>query len=306
MKYRGLGTSELEVSLVGLGTNNFGRRNDLEATRAVVDAALEAGITFIDTADVYGGGDSERFLGEALKGRRDRVVLATKFGSDRQGRGGGSREHILRAGEASLERLQTDWIDLYQYHFPDESTSLEETLEALDELVRQGKVRHIGSANFTAELVEEADETSRRHGLARFASAQNHYSLLERGVERELVPTCERLGIGVIPYFPLASGLLTGKYRRGEEPPAGSRLADRPERLTGETFDRVEALERYASERGRTLLEVAVAGLAARPAVATVIAGATSPEQARANAAAGDWEPSAQDLAELDEVLAAW
>ena len=302
MKYRPVGSSELEVSVVGLGTNNFGRRLDQEETRAVIDAALDSGITLIDTADTYGGNDSERFIGEALKGRRERVVLATKFGGGMRS-GGGLRGHVLEAVERSLQRLQTDWIDLYQYHFPDESTPIEETLGALNELVEQGKVRFIGSSNFSAGQVEEADDLSRRDGLARFVSAQNHYSLLEREVERELVPTCERLGIGVIPYFPLASGLLTGKYRRGEPAPEGSRLADRPERLTDEAFDEVEALEGYAAARRRTLLEVAIGALAARPAVASVIAGATSPEQVRANAEAGRWEPSPEDTAALDEVL---
>jgi aryl-alcohol dehydrogenase-like predicted oxidoreductase len=306
VRYRALGLSDLVVSVVGLGTNNFGWRIGMEETRAVLDAAIDAGITLIDTADIYGEGDSERFIGEALKGRRDRVVLATKFGGGpRKGNGGGSRDYIFEAVEASLERLQTDWIDLYQYHFPDETTPLEETLGALDELVRQGKVRYIGSSNFSPAWVEEADGISRREGWACFVSAQNHYSLIDRDVEADIVPVCERLGIGVIPYFPLAHGLLTGKYRRGEKAPEGSRLEDRDDRLSDERFDQVEALERYASERGRTLLEVAIAGLAARLAVGSVIAGATKPEQARANAEAGEWEPSAEDMAALDDVLAA-
>jgi len=306
VRHRLLGDSELVVSVVGLGTNNFGSRVDAAGTRTVVDAALDAGVTLIDTADIYGGGDSERFVGEALKGRREQVVLATKFGGGKRNGGGGSREYIFEAVEASLRRLQTDWIDLYQYHFPDETTPLAETLGALDELVRQGKGRHIGSSNFTAAMVEEAEEASRREGLARFISAQNHYSLLDREVERELVPVCERLGIGVIPYFPLAHGLLTGKYRRGEEPPEGTRLAGTDDdRLSDERFDQVEALERYAEERGRTLLEVAIAGLAARPAIGSVIAGATKPEQVRANAEAGEWEPSGEDMAALDEVFSA-
>jgi aryl-alcohol dehydrogenase-like predicted oxidoreductase len=304
MRYRPLGSSGPEVSVVGLGSNNFGRRCDAPQTRAVVDAALDAGITFIDTADVYGGGLSETYLGEALGGRRDRVVLATKFGGGMRDGGGGSREHIFKAVEASLGRLQTDRIDLYQYHFPDRTTPLEETLAALDELVQQGKLRYIGSSNFSAGQVEEGEEISRRKESARFVSAQNEYSLLERGVESKLAPACERLGIGLIPYFPLASGLLTGKYRRGEPPPEGARLAERPERLTDEAFDRVEALERFAEERRRTLLEVAISGLAAKPAVGSVIAGATSPEQVRANAAAGEWELGEDDLAALDNVLA--
>jgi len=304
VRHRPLGDSDLIVSVVGLGGNNFGRRCDKEQTRAVVEAALDAGVTFFDTADIYGGGESERFLGAALKGRRDQVLVATKFGGDMQGRGGGSREHIFDAVEASLERLQTDSIDLYQYHFPDGVTPIEETLIALDELVRQGKVRHIGSSNFSASQVEEAEEVSQRDGLARFISAQNHYSLLERDIEADLVPVCERHWIGILPYFPLAHGLLTGKYRRGEPAPEGTRLEGRDDRLTDEAFDQIEALERYAEERGRSLLEVAIGGLAAQPAVGSVIAGATAPEQVRANAEAGEWVPSAEDLAALDRVLA--
>jgi aryl-alcohol dehydrogenase-like predicted oxidoreductase len=304
VRHRPLGSSGLTVSVVGLGTNNFGRRCDAAQTRAVVDAALDAGITFIDTADVYGGGLSETYLGEALEGRRDRVVLATKFGGGRQGKGGGSREYILEAVEASLKRLRTDWIDLYQYHFPDGATPIEETLSTLDQLVQEGKVRFVGSSNFSAAQVEEADLVARGSGWTRFVSAQNHYSLLEREAEAELAPACERLGIGLIPYFPLAHGLLTGKYRRGHPPPEGTRLEERPERLSDDAFDQVEALERFGQERGRSLLEVAVSGLAAKPAVASVIAGATSPEQVRANAEAGEWEPAEEDMAELDRVLA--
>jgi aryl-alcohol dehydrogenase-like predicted oxidoreductase len=304
VRHRPLGSSGLTVSVVGLGTNNFGRRCDAAQTRAVVDAALDAGITFIDTADVYGGGLSETYLGEALEGRRDRVVLATKFGGGRQGKGGGSREYILEAVEASLKRLRTDRIDLYQYHFPDGATPIEETLSTLDELVQEGKVRFVGSSNFSAAQVEEADLVARGSGWTRFVSAQNHYSLLEREAETELAPACERLGIGLIPYFPLAHGLLTGKYRRGHPPPEGTRLEERPERLSDDAFDQVEALERFGQERGRSLLEVAVSGLAAKPAVASVIAGATSPEQVRANAEAGEWEPAEEDMAELDRVLA--
>ena len=306
MRTRRLGEGGPEVSVVGLGCNNFGSRVDDRGTRAVVDAALEAGVTLFDTADVYGNrGGSEELLGKALKKRRDRVVLATKFGhamSDDAPANRGSREYIRSAVEASLKRLRTDWIDLYQYHRPDGITPLAETLGALNELVEEGKVRHVGSSNFDGRMVVEADDLARDRGWARFVSAQNEYSLLERGAEEELLPTCERLGIGVLPYFPLASGLLTGKYRRGQPAPAGTRLVTRPERLTDEVFDRVEALARYAEERGATLLEVAIGGLAARPAVASVIAGATKPEQVRANAAAGAWEPTADDLAALSAV----
>jgi aryl-alcohol dehydrogenase-like predicted oxidoreductase len=307
VRTRPLGKSGIDVSAVGLGCNNFGSRVDAAGTNAVVDAALDAGVTFFDTADVYGNrGGSETALGEALKGRRDRVVLATKFGhpmSDDAPAARGSREYIREAAEASLRRLQTDWIDLYQYHRPDGITPIEETLGALDELVREGTVRAVGSSNFSAPQVVEADGLAHERGWTRFAAAQNEYSLLEREAERELLPTCERLDIGVLPYFPLASGVLTGKYRRGEGAPEGTRLYGREERLTDHVFDRVEALERYASGRGRTLLEVAIAGLLAQPAIASVIAGATKPEQVRANAATSEWQPSPDDVEELGRLL---
>jgi aryl-alcohol dehydrogenase-like predicted oxidoreductase len=312
MRYRALGESGLMVSVVGLGTNNFGTRRERRETREVVEAAIDAGITLIDTADVYGGGgDSESFIGDAIKGRRDEVVLATKFGGDMHGKNGpdwgarGSRRYIRVAVEASLERLQTDRIDLYQFHFPDPATPIEETLAALDELVREGKVRYVGSSNRKAWQVVEAEHVARREGRTRFISAQNHYSLLERGVEAELAPACVEYGIGILPYFPLAHGLLTGKYRRGQPPPEGTRLEGRPERLTDEVFDRIEALERFGQERGHTLLEVAISGLAAKPAVGSVIAGATTAEQARANAEAGSWIPSEEDMSALDAILAA-
>jgi aryl-alcohol dehydrogenase-like predicted oxidoreductase len=307
VRTRTLGTSGPDVSVVGLGCNNFGSRVNEEGTRAVVDAALDAGITLFDTADVYGNrGGSETALGKALKGRRDRVVLATKFGhamTDDAPPNRGSREYVRGAVEASLERLQTDWIDLYQYHRPDGITPIEETLGALNELVDEGKVRFIGSSNLDGRQVVEADDVAKDRGWARFVSAQNEYSFLERGAEDELLPTAERLGIGVLPYFPLASGLLTGKYRRGQPAPAGTRLALRPERLTDEAFDRIEALESFAESRGISLLDVAIGGLAAQPAIASVIAGATKPEQARANAAAGDWVPADGDLRALRDVL---
>jgi aryl-alcohol dehydrogenase-like predicted oxidoreductase len=305
MRARRLGTEGPDVSVVGLGCNNFGMRVDLEGTRAVVDAALDVGVTLFDTADIYGNkGGSESFLGEVLEGRRDRVVLATKFGGD-MGDGTkarGSREYIRKACDASLARLRTDVIDLYQYHTPDHVTPFEETFGALDELVREGKVRHVGHSNLEAAQVAQIDALAREHGWARPVSAQNQYSLLRREAEEELLPTCERLGLGVLPYFPLASGLLTGKYRRGQPPPEGTRLATRSEVFTDETFERLEALERFAEERGVTLLQVAIDGLLAQPAVASVIAGATKPEQVRANAAAGDWEPSAEDLAALNDL----
>jgi aryl-alcohol dehydrogenase-like predicted oxidoreductase len=308
MRTRTLGTGGPDVSVVGLGCNNFGSRVDERGTRAVVDAALEAGVTLFDTADVYGNrGGSEELLGKALEGRRDRAVLATKFGhamSDDAPPNRGSREYVRTAIEASLKRLRTDVVDLYQYHRPDGVTPLEETLGAMSELVDEGKVRFIGSSNFDSAQIVEADELAREHSWHRFVSAQNEYSLLERRVEEELLPTCERLGIGVLPYFPLASGLLTGKYRRGEPAPAGTRLALRPERLTAEVFDELERLEAFAKERGHTLLELAIAGLLAQPAVSSVIAGATKPEQVRANAAAAEWELGEQDLQALRAVLA--
>jgi aryl-alcohol dehydrogenase-like predicted oxidoreductase len=305
MRMRPLGDGGPDVSVVGLGCNNFGGRVGSDGTRAVVDAALDVGITLFDTADVYGGGGgSESLLGEVLEGRRDRVFLATKFGMD-MGDGTtarGSRNYVRKAIDASLRRLRTDHVDLYQYHRPDGITPYEETFAALDELVREGKVRHVGHSNFSARDVEEVDELVRRRDLARPISAQNQYSLLRREVEDDLLPTCERLGIGVLPYFPLASGLLTGKYKRGEPRPEGTRLSGRDEAFSDEIFERVEALERFAAERDCSLLEVAIGGLAAQPAVGSVIAGATKPEQVRANAQAGEWVPSADDLAALAEL----
>jgi aryl-alcohol dehydrogenase-like predicted oxidoreductase len=299
----------LGVSAVGLGSNNFGRRVDLEGTRAIVDAALDAGVTFFDTADVYGNaGGSETLLGEVLKGRRDQVVLATKFGMDMGDNGPsvrprGSRAYIQEAVEGSLRRLQTDVIDLYQYHRPDGETQIEETLGALDELVKAGKVRFIGCSNFSATELDEAAAAAREIGLTSFVSLQNEYSLLKREIEADVIPKCEQLGVGVLPYFPLASGLLTGKYRRGEQAPKGTRLAERPQIADDETFDRLETAERFASERGIELLDVAIAGLAAQPMVASVIAGATKPEQVRANAAAMRWSPTDEDLRELDRIF---
>jgi aryl-alcohol dehydrogenase-like predicted oxidoreductase len=302
VRTRPLGDGGPDVTVVGLGCNNFGGRVGLEGTRAVVDAALEAGINLFDTADVYGnGGGSEDLLGQVLEGRRDRVVLATKFGGD-MGDGTtarGSRPYVRKAIDASLGRLRTDYVDLYQYHRPDGITPYEETFGALDELVREGKVRYVGHSNFVARDVEEVDELARRRELARPVSAQNQYSLLRREVEQELLPTCERLGIGVMPYFPLASGLLTGKYKRNAPRPEGARLSGRDEVFTDETFNRIEAIDRFAGERGVTLLEVAIGGLAAQPAVASVIAGATQPDQVQANVRAGEWQPSPEDLAAL-------
>jgi aryl-alcohol dehydrogenase-like predicted oxidoreductase len=277
----------------------------------VVQAALEAGITLFDTADSYGDrGRSEEFLGAALKRHRDEVVIATKFGADMAGRNGpdwgarGGRRYIARAVEASLRRLDTDWIDLYQMHVPDPGTPIEETLSALDDLVRAGKVRYLGHSNFAAWQVVDAAWTARSARLTRFVSAQNHYHLLDREVEAELVPACRQFGIGLLPYFPLASGLLTGKYQRGAGAPEGTRLAGErfAKRLAEAPWDTIEALERYAAERGIGILDVAIGGLAAQPTVASVIAGATKPEQVRANVAAGAWLPSADDLATLNDL----
>ena len=294
MRLHELDKSRLRVSRVGLGCNNFGRRLDLEGTRAVVEAALAEGINFIDTADIYGGGNSERFLGEVLKGQRDQVVLATKFGMGEGGRG--SRDYVRQAIAASLERLATDYVDLYYYHQPDGVTPIAETILAMLELVDEGTVRAIGVSNFSVEQLDEAVEAGP------VAALQYRYNLLERAAEEEVLPRCGELGVSFIPYFPLASGLLTGKYRRGEPPPAGSRLESRRAALSDEAFDRVERLEEFASARGRTLLELAIAGLASRPAVASVIAGATTPEQVRENAAAADWELSEAELEELSRL----
>ncbi len=310
MELRRLGTSGLAVSVVGLGTNNFGSKLDLEKGRAVVDAALDSGITLFDTSDSYG--ESETLLGELLQGRRDDVVIATKFGSrvrepnsngaDWDARG--SRRYVRRAVETSLRRLRTDWIDLYQLHRPDPLTPIEETLSVLDDLVHEGKVRYIGHSNFAGWQTAHADWVARSARQTRFVSAQNHYSLLERGIETDLVPALQHYGIGLLPYFPLANGLLTGKYRRGEAAPAGSRIASWGIEIDDRSFDLVGALTAYADERGVSLLDVAISGLAAQPAVSSVIAGATSAEQVRANAKAGQWHPTAEDLAELDRITA--
>jgi aryl-alcohol dehydrogenase-like predicted oxidoreductase len=300
MRTRPLGDGGPEVTVVGLGTNNFGGRCDLEQTRAVIEAALDEGITLFDTADIYSQGKSESYIGEVLEGRRDSVVLATKFGSEMEGApdfAPGSRDYIRWAVEGSLKRLRTDVIDLYQLHRPDPTTPIAETLEALNELVVEGKVRFIGSSNFDAAMIEDADKVARERGFARFVSAQNHYSFVHREAEDEILPVCERLGIGQLPYFPLASGLLTGKYNRGEEAKEG-RLAGRE--IKDEDFDRVDALQQFADERGISLLDVAIGGLLAMPAVSSVIAGATKPEQVRANVKAGAWEPTADDVAALN------
>ena len=306
---RPLGDSALSASIIGLGCNNFGRRIDLVGTRAVIDAAIEDGVTFLDTADIYGpDGRSEELMGEALAGRRDQIVLATKFGMDmHDGRGPrGSRDYVMQAADDSLRRLGVDVIDYYWYHQPDGVTPIVETLGALQELITAGKVRAIGCSNFDGAQLREADAAARSNGLTRFTAVQNNYSLLVReDAEQDALPACRELGIGFVPFFPLASGLLTGKYSAGEPAPAGTRLAGRDRVATDEQFALIAALQEYADERELPLLHVAIGALLAREGVVTVIAGATRPEQVHANAAAANWDPSPEDMATLDRVLAA-
>ena len=311
MEQRNLGRSGLIVSAVGLGTNNFGGRLDAAATRGVVHKALDLGITFYDTSDTYGGGGaSEEYLGRALGARRRDIVLASKFARPMDGDGrlqGASRRYIMSAVEASLKRLNTDWIDLYQQHIEDPRTPIEETLRALDDLVRQGKVRYIGCSTLRAWQVVEALWTSKSANIASFVSCQERYSVLEREVEAELGRAIEAYGLGMIPFSPLANGLLTGKYRRGHPLPAG-RLSDTPrmaERyLTERNWELVERLAGFCETRGKTLLDLAFGWLLRRPAVASVIAGATSPEQVEANVRAAAWVPSAEDMDEIDRLTA--
>ena len=309
MTYSQLGRSGLTVSTVGLGCNNFGARMPDEDVPRVVSAAIDAGITLFDTADVYGNrGGSETLLGQALGTRRTEVVVATKFGADMAGGNGpdwgvrGSRRYTRLAVEASLRRLGTDWIDLYQMHTPDPHTPIEETLAALSELVSEGKVRYIGSSNFAGWQVVDADWTAQSAGYEPFISAQNEYSWLSRGIESELVPALDHTGQSLLPYFPLARGLLTGKYKRGESAPAGTRLAEQSDALEAADFDRVEAIEKFAADRGISMLHVAIGGLAAMPTVGSVIAGATKVEQIEQNVAAGLWVPSGDDLEALLEI----
>jgi aryl-alcohol dehydrogenase-like predicted oxidoreductase len=313
MTYRRLGTSGLVVSTIGLGCNNFGRKVDADGTRTAVDAAFDAGITLFDTADIYGSphGASEEVLGAALKGRRDEIILATKFGGNMEGLNGpdhgarASRGYIVRAVEASLRRLETDYIDLYQLHTPDEETPIDETLSALDDLVRSGKVRYLGNSNFAGWQIADADWTARAAGHTPFISAQNQYSLLHREAETEILPACEHFGLGFLPFFPLDSGLLSGKYKRGEKAAEGTRLSqDRYQPwLDGADWDLIEALTAFGTERDHSLLDVAIAGLTARPEVTSVIAGATTPDQIKANAAAGTWDLTAADVIALDKIL---
>jgi aryl-alcohol dehydrogenase-like predicted oxidoreductase len=309
MRYRPLGNSGLVVSVVGLGCNNFGGRLDLAGTRAVIDAAIDCGITLLDTADTYGGGRSEELIGEVLAGRRDQVVLATKFGHQAADMGygpaagaKGGRAYIRRAVEASLRRLRTDYIDLYQIHTPDPITPVAETLEALDELVTEGKVRYLGHSNFAGWQIAEAACLADRRASVPFVSAQNHWSLLERAVEAEVVPAARHFGLGVLPYFPLANGLLTGKIRRGQPAREGTRLAGRDSYVTEAKVDIVEELAGWAGTHGVALLTVAISCLAAQPGCTSVIAGAMSPEQVKANAYTADWTPSADERAEVDAI----
>ena len=305
MEFRQLGKSGLTVSVAGLGCNNFGVRCDFDQSKEVINAALDNGITLFDTADIYGGrGGSETILGKVLKHRRDQVILATKFGMDMgdpyQARG--SRKYIRHAIEASLERLQTDYLDLYQFHQPDALTPIEETMGAMDELVKEGKVRYIGSSNFAGWQIAEAELISRVAHSERFISAQNHYSLIEHQVEKEVIPACMKFGVGMLPYFPLAGGLLTGKFRRGEEPPRGTRLAGRREDLESANWNVIESLSEMAESHGGTLLDIAISALASKPAVSSVIAGATRPEQVEANVKALELKLSADDLEKIKEI----
>jgi aryl-alcohol dehydrogenase-like predicted oxidoreductase len=307
---RRLGNTGLYVSQVGVGCNNFGGRMDETAAKRVVDAALDQGITLFDTADVYGEQKSEVYLGNALKGRRDQAVIATKFGSP-MGEGplwrGGSRRYVRQAVEASLRRLSSDYIDLYQIHFPDAATPIEETLGVLDDLVKEGKVRYIGHSNFTGWQIAEAHWQAHTQGLTKFVTAQNHMSLLERGVLKEVLPAAEHYSLGLLPYFPLASGLLTGKYRRGEPPPQGSRMANveriAERTLTDQNFATVERLQDFAERNGHSLLDLAFGWLLAFPAVSSVIAGATSEAQIQANVQASTWRLSEADMAEIKAVV---
>ncbi len=312
MKYRRLGNSGLQVSVIGLGTNNFGARNDYPEAERLLKQAIEAGINFIETSNTYGGGTAEEFIGKALKGRRDQVLLATKVASnmgDGPNQHGASRKHILTQVEASLKKLQTDYLDLYQIHYYDSFTPLDESLRTMHNLVTQGKVRYIGCSNFAAWQVAEAMGVVRALDLEPLVSVEPEYSMLKRGIEKELLPCCQRYNIGILPYFPLASGFLTGKYRRGQPAPAGTRLAVQTKRaefiLTDENFDVLKQLEAFATARSRTMVELAFAWLLAHSQVSSVIAGATQPEQIIANAKASDWRLTSEEMDELNGVLQA-
>jgi aryl-alcohol dehydrogenase-like predicted oxidoreductase len=307
MNYRQLGTSGLQISEIGLGTNNFGRRLDAAGTAKVMDQALEDGITFIDTANVYGGGLSETYIGQAIKGKRDQYILATKVAmkmGDGANQIGASRQHILTEIENSLKRLQTDYVDLYQIHRADPKTPIEETLQTLDQLVSQGKVRYIGCSNYQSWQVCEAIWTSRTKNFVPFSTVQPHYNMLNREIEKELVPFCKTYGVGILPYFPLANGFFTGKYKRGETAPEGSRLSENDRGMfTDKNFDILEGLEKFAQEREHTVLDLAFAWLLANPCVSSVIAGATKPEQITANAKTSGWQLTAEEMTEIDGIL---
>ena len=309
VKHRQLGKSDLKVSAIGLGCNNFGfvANMDVHASAKVVDNAIDSGINFFDTSDSYG--TSEDILGEVLGERRKKIILATKFGSKKNALGeksGASRGYILAEAEESLRRLRTDYIDLYQIHYPDAKTPIEETLRALDDLVKSGKVRYAGCSNFSAEQLEEAEQAAAKHSIGRFVSSQDEYSVLVRDLEEDRLPVIERMGMSELPYFPLASGLLTGKYRKGHAAPKGTRLGDKESLAdryhTEANLEKVEQLRHFAEERGHTLLELAFSWLLSRKVVASVIAGATRPEQIEANAKAGDWALSHEELAEIDAI----
>jgi aryl-alcohol dehydrogenase-like predicted oxidoreductase len=310
MKYRHLGNSGLEVSVIGLGTNNFGGRMELKEAREVIFAALDEGINLIDTANIYSHGNSEEIIGLALVDRRDEALLATKFGmkwEDGPHGKGGSRKHVMDALEGSLKRLQTDYIDLYQMHMQDPETPIEETLRALDDAVRDGKVRYIGLSNFVPWRIADAQWAARHNGFVPFISSQPEYSMLERGVERAVLPVCEHFGLGTLPYYPLAHGFLTGKYRRGKAVPEGTRLALAPaaqdKRLTDANFDILEQLEVFVEKRGHSTVELAFAWILARKSVGSVIAGASTPDQIRQNAAAAEWELTDNEMEELAGIL---
>ena len=309
MEYRSLGNSGLKVSALGLGTNSFGRRADEKQSKRIIDQALDLGVNFLDTANIYGPRLSEEFIGKALKSKRGQVLIATKFGLS-MGEGpkdrGASRSHIMEQLEGSLSRLGTDYIDLYQLHIHDPDTPIEETLRALDDCVRNGKVRYIGCSGVTAWQACEAVWTSRMLNLNAFVSVQPYYNLLKREIEKELVPFCRAYGLGIIPYFPLEGGILTGKYRPGKPAPSDSRFAGRTEsekHFSKRNFSILVGLERFSEKRERPVLELALAWLLANPLVSTVIAGATKPQQVVANARALDWKLSAEDLKEIDEII---
>jgi len=312
MEKREIGNTGLKASVVGLGCNNFGMKIDLGATRAVLNTALDVGINFFDTADMYGGGKSETFMGEVLGPRRKEIVLATKFGgvakNSKTGERWGAKEYITKCIEASLKRLQTDYIDLYQMHYPDPNTPIEETLGVLSDLVKQGKVRAIGHSNFSGAQIDAAASQAKANNTAVFITAQNEWSLLNRRVEYDVIPACDRHHIGQLPFFPLASGLLTGKYRRGEALIPGSRL-DKLDFFKSwandDNFSKIEKLEAFAKSRGRSLLELAMSWLASQPCVTSVISGATTPEQVRANAVSANWRLSTAELAEVNTLVPA-